>query len=103
MTEENLIRPHPGQLLRTQVLKPRKLSVVKSAKLLGVSRNYLSRVISGNRDLSLDLCHRVAILFGENAEDWATKQMQHDLDKKGVEVRKLNLKPYDPNKTLELK
>ena len=98
MQDKPSIRSHPGPELRVKVLKPRKLTVVKSAKLLDMSRGNLSEILAGRRDMTLEFCHQIAILFGENAEVWATKQMQHDLDKKGLEVQKLNLQPYKPRK-----
>ena len=39
--------PHPGRSIKDACLEPLELSVTEGAKVLGVTRNTLSRVING--------------------------------------------------------
>lgn len=94
MTDHKPINPHPGQFLKSEIIKPRKLTVRKSAELLAVTEDHLHKIITGTRDINLGMCCRLEQLFGENAEVWATRQMLHDLEKKRAEVQKLNIQPY---------
>ncbi|WP_431355729.1 HigA family addiction module antitoxin [Agrobacterium vaccinii] len=47
--------PHPGELLREDVLVPLGISVMDAAKRLGLARNTLSRIIAGRSGISPDL------------------------------------------------
>lgn len=53
---------HPGLVIRNQVI-PRKMSVTKAAKLLGVGRQALSNLINGNTSLSADMASRFERVF----------------------------------------
>lgn len=89
-------RPHPGKQLKQDVLKARHIKGKEAAGLLGVHPNFLSSIITGNADISLDMCLRLMREFGEKPEVWAIRQMQHDLDKEEIKVKRLNLNPYRP-------
>lgn len=47
--------PHPGELLREDVLKPLGVAVSDAAERLGMSRVSLSRVLNGRAGISPDL------------------------------------------------
>ncbi len=51
--------PHPGELLREDVLVPLGIEVTEAAHRLGMSRTSLSRVINGHADISPDLAVRL--------------------------------------------
>ncbi len=53
--------PHPGLMIREDVLPDLGLSVTEAANQLGVSRVALSRVINGRAAISADM----AIRFGQ--------------------------------------
>jgi addiction module HigA family antidote len=56
--------PHPGDFVRTEILKPLGLSVAGAAKVLGVSRPTLSTLLNGHSDLSGDMALRLEKAFG---------------------------------------
>ena len=51
--------PHPGEMLREDVLAPLGLSVTETAGRLGMSRVALSRVLNGRAAISPDLAVRL--------------------------------------------
>lgn len=52
--------PHPGLVIREDVLPDLGLSVTEAANQLGVSRVTLSRVINGRAAISADMAIRFA-------------------------------------------
>ncbi|MHB8528921.1 MAG: HigA family addiction module antitoxin [Caulobacteraceae bacterium] len=71
--------PHPGALLREDVLVPLNLSVTKASERLGMSRVALSRVLNGRAGISPDLAIRLERAGVSTARFWVTLQANHDL------------------------
>ena len=71
--------PHPGLVLREDVLPELGLSVTDAAGQLAVSRVALSRVINGRAAISADMAIRFAQWLGGSAETWLRAQAQYDL------------------------
>jgi antitoxin HigA-1 len=76
--------PHPGTILREQCLSPHQLGVVDGARLLGVSRQALSNVVTGKAGISPEMAIRLAKAFGGSDEQWLQLQLAYDL----AQVRK---------------
>ena len=70
--------PHPGFVVRVDCLQPHGLTVTKGAKVLGVSRSALSRLVNENADLSWDMAIRLAKAFGGTPEGGMRLQCQYD-------------------------
>lgn len=51
--------PHPGELLRDEVISALSLSVTEAADRLAISRVALSRVLNGKAAISPDLAVRL--------------------------------------------
>ena len=51
---EHFCRPHPGDFVRTEIIKPADLSVTVAATALQVSRPAPSSLLNGKADLSRD-------------------------------------------------
>ncbi|WP_198284183.1 HigA family addiction module antitoxin, partial [Bacillus cereus] len=51
--------PHPGLMLRDDVIAPLGLGVTETARKLGMSRVALSRVVNGRAAISPDLAIRL--------------------------------------------
>jgi len=47
--------PHPGHSIKDACLEPLEISVTEGAKVLGVTRHTLSRVINGQSGISPDI------------------------------------------------
>ena len=71
--------PHPGEILKEDVLPALGLTVTQAAEQLGVARVTLSRVINGHAAVSADMAIRLAQWLGGGAEKWLRLQLQYDL------------------------
>lgn len=71
--------PHPGEMLKEDVLPALGLSVTQAAEQLGVSRVAFSRVINGRAAISAEMAIRLAQWLGGSAEIWLHTQLQYDL------------------------
>ena len=71
--------PHPGLIIREDVLPDLGLTVTEAANQLGVSRVALSRVINGRASIRADMAIRFAQWLGGHAETWLRAQAQYDL------------------------
>lgn len=71
--------PHPGEILRADVLPDLGISVTAAAEHLGMSRVALSRVLNGRAAISADLALRLADWLPPSAESWLRMQAAHDL------------------------
>lgn len=73
--------PHPGELLREDVLIPLGIEVTEAAQRLGVSRTTLSRVINGHAGISPDLAIRLEQAGVSSARFWMNLQANYELSK----------------------
>jgi antitoxin HigA-1 len=71
--------PHPGELLREDVLVPLGIEVTDAAQRLGMSRTTLSRVINGRAGISPDLALRLERAGVRMARFWMTLQANYEL------------------------
>lgn len=71
--------PHPGELLREDVLIPLGIEVTDAARRLGMSRTTLSRVINGRAGISPDLALRLERAGVSTARFWMTLQTNYEL------------------------
>lgn len=73
--------PHPGQLLREDVLLPLGIEITDAAQRLSMSRTALSRVINGHACISPDLAIRLDRAGVSTARFWMTLQANYDLSR----------------------
>lgn len=71
--------PHPGEILKQDVLPELGLTVTQAAEHLGMSRVAFSRVINGRAAISADLALRLADWLPPSAESWLRMQAAFDL------------------------
>ncbi len=71
--------PHPGELIREDVLAALELPVKEAAERLGMSRVALSRVINGRAAISPDLAIRLERAGVSTARFWLNLQSNYDL------------------------
>lgn len=75
--------PHPGEILREDVLPSLDLTITQAAQQLGVTRAALSRVLNGHAAISPEMALRIerwlGIERGGRAELWAGMQLDHDM------------------------
>ncbi len=71
--------PHPGEILRDQVIQPQGLSVTEAAARLSMSRVAFSRVLNGKAAISPDLAVRLELAGVSTARAWVAMQGAYDL------------------------
>ena len=71
--------PHPGHSITDACLAPLQLSVTAGAKVLGVTRQTLSRVINGESGISPTMAIRLEKAGWSTADHWVRVQAAYDL------------------------
>ena len=71
--------PHPGLSIRENCLVPLGLNVTEAARVLGVARHTLSRVLNGHAAVSPEMAIRLEKAGWSNAEFWLRRQARYDL------------------------
>ncbi len=76
--------PHPGGLIRRQIIEPLGLSVTAVAAALGVTRQALSNLLNERTALTADMALRIEKAFGPKMDHLMRMQLAFDL----AEVRR---------------
>jgi len=85
---------HPGEILREEVILANDLTVTEAAKMLGISRQSLNKIIHERSDITPEMSFRIAKVFGGTADIWANLQTKFNLHLAAEKTKKLHLKPY---------
>ena len=83
---------HPGRIVKHACLEPLGLSVTDGAKILGVSRQTLTKVINGKSGISAEMAIRLTKAFGSTAETWVRMQAAYDLAQARKEESKIKVR-----------
>ncbi len=75
--------PQPRRSVRENCLEPLGLSVTEAARVLGVTRHTLSRVLNGHSGISPEMAIHLEKAGWSNGEFWLQRQTTYDL----VQVR----------------
>jgi addiction module HigA family antidote len=73
--------PHPGRIVREEILQPLGLNVTSGARILGVSRHALNNLVNQRAGISPEMAIRLAKAFGASAQTWLRMQAAYDLAK----------------------
>lgn len=87
--------PHPGELLKEDVITPLELSVKEAAERLGISRVSLSRVLNGKAGISPDLALRLEEAGISTARFWMSLQSNYELEQASKRDRP-PIQPWQP-------
>jgi addiction module HigA family antidote len=71
--------PHPGDFIRTEIIRPAGLSVTAAAAALRVSRPALSSLLNGNAGLSGDMALRIEEAFGVKMDTLMRMQASYEI------------------------
>ena len=85
--------PHPGEILREDVLLPLEIDVTLAAKRLGIARSTLSRVLNGRSGISPTLAMRLEKAGVSTARFWMTLQANYELAQVDQLNKPLKVKP----------
>ena len=88
--------PHPGLSVRVNCLEPFHLSVTQGAKILGVSRTTLSRLLNGQAGVSPEMAIRLSKAFGATPDVWIRMQAAYDLAQARRRERQISVKRFRP-------
>src|SRR5438094_4468991 len=70
---------HPGAIMRDDVLPALRLSVSGTARALGVSRQFLHRILAEEAPVSTEMALRLGKLCGNGPMLWLRMQAAYDL------------------------
>ena len=85
---------HPGDFIRTEMIKPLGLSVTAAAAALGVSRPTLSAFLNGRASLSGEMAVRIEKAFGLEAETMLRMQNNYDIAQARIRYRHIRVRRY---------
>lgn len=88
--------PHPGDLIRTEILEPMDLSVSKAAEILKVRRATLSDLLAGKAALSAEMALRIEKAFGPDMDHLLRMQLAYDVAKTRQNSSGIAIKRYVP-------
>lgn len=90
--------PHPGDLIRTEIIEAHGLSVSKAAAILKVRRATLSDLLAGKAALSPEMALRIEKAFGPDMNHLLQMQLAYDVAKTRLPMKAAvkNLLPEIP-------
>ncbi len=88
--------PHPGHSIKDACLNPLGLSVTEGAKVLGVTRHTLSRVINAQSGISPDMAIRLEKAGWSNADHWLRLQTAYELAQARKRQDQIKVERYEP-------
>jgi len=72
--------PHPGEILKFDVLPELNMTIAQFAEHLGVKRAGLSELLNGKKPVTQDMAIRLGKALGTGTRYWLAMQLQYDLD-----------------------
>jgi addiction module HigA family antidote len=88
--------PHPGDLIRTEVIEALGLSVSKAAEVLKIRRATLSDLLRGKAALTPEMALRIEKAFGPDMDHLLRMQLAYDVAKMRQQARSIAVKRYAP-------
>jgi addiction module HigA family antidote len=91
--------PHPGAVVREEVLQPLGLSLTKAAKILGVRRATLSDLANGKTALSAEMALRLEKAFGVSMDLLLRMQAGYDAAQARRRAAEVDVRHYHSDLT----
>jgi addiction module HigA family antidote len=88
--------PHPGGIVRRQVIEPLELTVSDAATILGVSRQAVSLLLNERTDLTPQMALRIEKAFGPKMDHLMRMQLAYDLALQREQEKTIRVKRYVP-------
>jgi addiction module HigA family antidote len=86
--------PHPGGVIRRQVIEPLGLSVTEAAGILAVTRQTLSLLLNERTDLSAEMALRIEKAFGPKMDHLMRMQLAFDIAAQRQREGRVKVKRY---------
>ena len=88
--------PHPGDLIKTEVIEPLDLTVSKAADILKVRRATLSDLLHGKAALTPEMALRIEKAFGPDMNHLLRMQLACDVAQTLQHSSAIAIKRYAP-------
>lgn len=88
--------PHPGDLIRTEIIEALGLSVSRAAQILKVRRATLSDLLNGKAALTPQMALRLEKAFGPDMNHLLRMQLANDVAEARRHSRGIDVKRYVP-------
>jgi len=88
--------PHPGDLIRTEIIEALGLSVSKAAEVLNVRRATLSDLLHGKAALTPEMALRIEKAFGPDMDHLLRMQLAYDVAKTRQHAGNIIVRRYIP-------
>jgi len=88
--------PHPGDLIRTEIIEPLGLTVSRAADLLKVRRATLSDLLRRKAALTPEMALRIEKAFGPDMDHLLRMQLAYDVARTRRRARGIAIKRYVP-------
>ena len=88
--------PHPGDLIKTEIVEALGLNVSKAAEILKVRRATLSDLLHGKAALTPEMALRIEKAFGPDMNHLLRMQLAYDVAKTRELARDIAIKLYFP-------
>ena len=86
--------PHPGEVIRAEIIEEIGLTVIDAANALGVSRQALSGLLNAKTDLTGDMALRIEKAFGPKMETLMGMQSAYDIFRARQRAGKIIVRRY---------
>jgi len=93
-------RIHPGEILREEFLKPRRMSVYALAKRLRVPAPRINDIVLEKRGITADTAVRLSLFFGTTEQFWLNLQGAYEISRVKAE-HSADLNRIEPLKSSE--
>ncbi len=88
--------PHPGDLIKTEIIDALGLSVSTAAEILKVRRATLSDLLHGKSSLTPEMALRIEKAFGPDMDHLLRMQLAYDVARTRRHGRSIAIKRYAP-------
>jgi addiction module HigA family antidote len=86
--------PHPGSIIKYDVIEPLGLTVTNAAEILGVTRSNLSMLLNERIDLSPEMALRIEKAFGPKMDHLMRIQLNYTLSQIRGREKQIRVRPY---------
>ena len=87
--------PHPGELIKFEVIEPLGLSISKAAEILKVRRATLSDLLNGKAALTPEMALRIEKAFGPEMDHLLRMQLAYDVAQMRKYSNRIAIKKYN--------
>lgn len=86
---------HPGRIIKGSI-EELELSITDAAKVLGVTRPTISKLVNGRASISPEMAIRLSKAFGSTPEFWLKLQLNYDLAQVQARADEIKVERYVP-------